>query len=168
MEHHFDRALVELRATQEKTVTNEKEPKSTDASEQTVRGFGRKSDRDYGDYRDTDEGDSSVRAGAFDEGRREPVQPPSHEQSGSTGRATGSGDPAEDGQDSGQGRYGQSGLGGRQSHETMGEKDYRESDADGDASTKSRSNTGSGTAEHETEELRRNRGAEPPKREEKD
>jgi osmotically-inducible protein OsmY len=55
--------------------------------------------RDYGQYRDTDEGDSSVRAGSYDQGRN---------QGGSSGRYSGYGDFGR-GNYSGQDRYGQSG-----------------------------------------------------------
>jgi hypothetical protein len=111
----------------------------------------RNTDRDYGDYRETDQ----------------PVQPSPAEQSGSTGRPTGNGDPAEQGADSGQGRYGQTGSGGAQP-ETTGQKTYRESETDGNSQTKNRSNAGSGTAEHEEDEYRRNEGSAPPQKEDMD
>jgi osmotically-inducible protein OsmY len=83
-------------------------------------------DRDY-DYRYTrdDEGDSSVRAGSYDQGRaqyggrdhREQGNTDNNEQSGSTGRYAGYGDFGQGDYsggrhgDTGQGRYGQSGYG---------------------------------------------------------
>lgn len=84
-------------------------------------------DRDY-DYRYTrgDEGDSSVRAGSYDQGRvqygrrdpREQRGRDTNEQSGSTSRYAGYGDFGQGNyggnhRDSGQERYGQSGHGGR-------------------------------------------------------
>lgn len=64
-------------------------------------------DRDY-DYRYTrnDEGDSSVRAGSYDQGRQQYGRRDWNDQSGSTGRRAGAA-----GRDSGQGHYGQSGYG---------------------------------------------------------
>jgi hypothetical protein len=83
----------------------------------------------------------------------EPVQPDSHEQSGSAGRPTGDGK-SDAGKDTGQDRYGQTGLGGSRSAETDGQARYRSSGAGVDAEAKSRSNPGSGRAEHEAEEYR--------------
>lgn len=74
---------------------------------------------DYGAYVENDEGDSSVRAGAYDEGRRrggrdarEQQARDTREQSGSTGRFAGYGGRGDRGAGySGQERYGQSGYG---------------------------------------------------------
>jgi len=146
--------------------TSGKRATSPDLPDQPDSGMDRDIERDYGDYRDTDEGDSSVRAGAYDKGR-EPVQPSPGDQSGSTGRPTGNGDPADQGADSGQGRYGQTGFGGAQP-ETTGQQRYRASEADGNEETKGRSNAGSGSVEHEDAEYKRNEGAKPPQKEDRD
>ncbi len=68
----------------------------------------RRDERDYNfDYTQNDEGDSSVRAGAYDQGRQQHGGGrDSSGQSGSTGRRAGWG-----GRDTGQGQYGQSGYG---------------------------------------------------------
>ena len=82
-------------------------------------------ERDYGSYTETDEGDSSVRAGAYDEGRvqyggrdtREQQGRDWRERGGSSGRYAGYGNFGQGdysrgrGGESGQGRYGQSGYG---------------------------------------------------------
>ena len=73
-------------------------------------------DRDYDfDYTRNDEGDSSVRAGSFDQGRQYGRRD-TNEQSGSTGRYAGygnagRGDYGRGGRNTGQGHYGQSGYG---------------------------------------------------------
>ena len=72
-------------------------------------------DRDYGygSYTDTDEGESSVRAGSYDQGREQSQYGRSRDtggQSGSTGRYAGYGDFGQ-GRYSGQGNYGQTGYG---------------------------------------------------------
>ena len=85
--------------------------------------------------------------------RDEPVQPDPVEQSGSTGRPTGDGT-ARQGIDTGQGRYGQSGLGGAKDSETAGQASYRRSGVDADKESKHTSNPGSGRVEHEEREYR--------------
>jgi hypothetical protein len=75
-----------------------------------------------------------------------PVQPGTHDQSGSTGRNAADGN-TPPGADTGQGRYGQSGLAGSRRHETEGESRYRNSEKEGDPRSKHRSNPGSGRAE---------------------
>jgi hypothetical protein len=72
-----------------------------------------------------------------------PVQPNSDEQSGSTGRPT---DTHERGRatDTGQGRYGQTGSGGKTTRETMGQSRYRRSGPDGGTHPDPKSNPGSG------------------------
>jgi hypothetical protein len=73
----------------------------------------------YGSYRDTDEGESSVRAGNYDQGRQQSRWRDSNEQSGSTGRYAGYGDFGQGDYsrgrhgESGQGRYGQNAWGQR-------------------------------------------------------
>jgi hypothetical protein len=92
--------------------------------------------------------------------REKPVQPDPAEQSGSTGRPTGDGT-ARQGKDSGQGRYGQSGLGGSKDSETAGQASYRRSGAGADSESRSTSNPGSGRVEHEEREYG---GEDPAKR----
>ncbi len=96
-------------------------------------------ERDYGPYTETDEGDSSVRAGAYDEGRvqyggrdtREQQDRDSREQSSSTGRYAGYGNFGQGdygrgrGGESGQSRYGQSGYGQRGYGQSQGRGQYR-------------------------------------------
>jgi hypothetical protein len=77
------------------------------------------------------------------------AQPDSNEQSGSAGRNTRKENLGRD-KDTGQDRYGQSGLGGKQSRETVGQKSYRQSG--GPQSPKPDSNRGSGNAEDESEQ----------------
>lgn len=74
------------------------------------------------------------------------TQPGTREQSGSAGRNTPA-DAVQQKKDTGQGRYGQSGLGGTQPAPTDGQEHYERSDRNGDPRTKSRSNAGSGHAE---------------------
>jgi osmotically-inducible protein OsmY len=82
--------------------------------EEDERRYGGGYERDYGSYADTDEGDSSVRAGSYDQGRGRYGRD-TGEQSGSTGRYAGYGDFGQGdysggrGGYSGQDRYGQSG-----------------------------------------------------------
>jgi hypothetical protein len=84
-----------------------------------------------------------------------PVQPDSNEQSGSTGRRTAKGD-LEQGKDTGQDRYGQSGLGGKgRAAETNGQASYRQQPS-GDHE----SNRGSGRVDHEAEEYRKKPGVD--------
>lgn len=74
-------------------------------------------ERDYGSHVDNDEGDSSVRAGAYDQGREQYARRDTREQSGSTGRYAGDGDFGQGDYSGGrrgnsaQDRYGQSGYG---------------------------------------------------------
>ena len=89
-----------------------------------------------------------------------PVQPAVNDQSGSTGRATRG--EAGKGKDTGQDRYGQTGHGGTHDRETMGQAQYRQSDAHGDGQSKTQSNEGSGRAEHEREEYGQEPAAGPP------
>ena len=69
-------------------------------------------------------------------------EPTPTDQSGSTGRPVF--DPTNPGKDSGQGRYGQSGLGGNKPANLPGEEKYRKTEKDGDPRTKNESNRGSG------------------------
>jgi hypothetical protein len=87
-----------------------------------------------------------LRKRAVDSTPARPVQPGTHEQSGSTGRNAPDGKTPQ-GADTGQGRYGQSGLAGSHRHETDGESKYRNSEKEGDPRSKHRSNPGSGRAE---------------------
>jgi len=82
------------------------------------------------------------RTGSDKEGTPETPQPDSNEQSGSTGRRT---DAQEKGReaDTGQGRYGQTGFGGKHDHETIGQARYRRSGPDG-RQVDTDSNEGSG------------------------
>ena len=96
--------------------------------------------------------DQSLPAGKDEKGHTQPAQPSSNEQSGSAGRRTGN--DADRGKDTGQGRYGQSGLGGRQDRETDGQSNYRRSGPEGEELAKPRSNPGSGSSEHEPEDER--------------
>lgn len=82
----------------------------------------------------------------------ETPQPDSHEQSGSTGRRAAD-DKQPKGADTGQNRYGQSGLAGSESRETEGQEKYRESAHEGDPESKGSSNPGSGR--HEADETKR-------------
>lgn len=79
-----------------------------------------------------------------------PSQPSSDEQSGSAGRRTDVKDSGRS-KDSGQDRYGQSGVGGEHDHETQGQTKYRESGADGKPKGEHDSNRGSGRADREVE-----------------
>jgi hypothetical protein len=88
-------------------------------------------------------GDRSVPARRDEQGRPEPAQPNSDEQSGSTGRRTNTGELGPTA-DTGQGRYGQSGFGGKEGRETMGQSRYRQSGPDGGKEADSESNQGSG------------------------
>jgi hypothetical protein len=80
----------------------------------------------------------------------EPVQPTADEQSGSAGRPTignrGTG------QDSGQGKYGQSGGDGKVNSETDGQAAYRRSGADGGNGNHTDSNRGSGSSDMKPED----------------
>jgi hypothetical protein len=84
-----------------------------------------------------------------DGGVEQPAQPGTDEQSGSTGRRVADGNPPP-GQDSGQGRYGQSGFAGTP-HETIGQANYRRSGALGDQPRK-KSNRGSGQRDPEPQQ----------------
>jgi hypothetical protein len=79
------------------------------------------------------------------------AQPGSNEQSGSTGRNT-EVDKLNQGKDTGQDRYGQSGLGGAVTRETIGQANYRTSESSGARASKSGSNEGSGRAGQEAAE----------------
>jgi hypothetical protein len=104
--------------------------------------------------------DSSLRNHDRDDGqgRVEPVQTDSNEQSGSTGRHTGVDEIAQ-GKDTGQDRYGQSGCGGNDDTETIGQAAYRKSGSDSEQERRSENNDGSGRADHEVEEYHRGRPA---------
>ena len=86
--------------------------------------------------------DRSLPASRDKQGRPKPAQPNSDEQSGSAGRRT---DTHEDGRtkDTGQDRYGQSGFGGKEGRETMGQSQYRRSNPGGQEAPRE-SNSGSG------------------------
>jgi hypothetical protein len=75
-----------------------------------------------------------------------PPQPGTHEQSGSTGRNAPEGKKPQ-GADTGQGRYGQSGIADGQPRETDGQAQYKKSEHAGDPHSKHRSNRGSGRAD---------------------
>ena len=79
----------------------------------------------------------------------DPVQPDSNEQSGSTGRHTDKKDLGKD-KDTGQDRYGQSGLGGKENRETIGQQRYRQAKSGSEQPTPD-SNRGSGRAVDESE-----------------
>jgi hypothetical protein len=79
------------------------------------------------------------------------VQPPSNDESGSTGRNTTPENLGRD-KDSGQERYGQSGHGGETDIETVGKPGNRRSSPDGEGGSKTESNEGSGLVEHERAE----------------
>jgi hypothetical protein len=81
--------------------------------------------------------------------KHESVQPNSNDQSGSTGRPTDKKDLGKD-KDTGQDRYGQSGLGGKVNRETIGQQKYRETG--GQQKPTPDSNRGSGRAEDESEQ----------------
>jgi hypothetical protein len=75
-----------------------------------------------------------------------PKQPDVREQSGSTGRATPDHAKSHD-EDTGQGRYGQTGFGGHEPPKTQGREQYQRSERDGDPASKQESNPGSGRPE---------------------
>ena len=89
-------------------------------------------------------------APAQGQGSQVPVQPDSHEQSGSAGRPSGRAD-MDQRKDTGQDRYGQTGLGGTVECETAGQARYRRSGVDGDPGSRNESNPGSGRADHDPE-----------------
>lgn len=79
-------------------------------------------------------------------------QPDSNDQSGSTGRRTGT---HEDGRkDTGQDKYGQSGLGGNRHRETSGQTRYRQSGPDGGQQSDPDSNEGSGRPDVDSQDKR--------------
>lgn len=82
--------------------------------------------------------------------KQDPAQPDSNEQSGSAGRRTDKKDLGKD-KDTGQDRYGQSGLGGKVDRETNGQQRYRETGSGAGQRRKPGSNPGSGIAEDESE-----------------
>ena len=90
--------------------------------------------------------DTSKPAKTDEQGHMEPAQPSPDEQSGSTGRPTGG--QGNDGKDSGQGRYGQSGFGG-DDNPVPGAEDQPV--GDGDGRRKRDSDPGSGRADRETQ-----------------
>lgn len=90
--------------------------------------------------------DKSIPANTNGHGQMEPAQPSVDEQSGSTGRPTGG--KGNDGQDSGQGRYGQSGFGGKD-QPVPGSEDQPV--ANGEDHRKHDSDPGSGRADRETQ-----------------
>jgi hypothetical protein len=94
--------------------------------------------------------DHSLARGKDEKGNHQPAQPDPNEQSGSAGRRTGS--DADRGKDSGQGRYGQSGLGGAQHRETDGQSNYRRSGPDGGKLPRTGSNPGSGSSDTKPED----------------
>jgi hypothetical protein len=87
----------------------------------------------------------------------QPAQPSSSEQSGSAGRRTDVTGESR-GKDTGQGRYGQSGLGGKRGHETQGQASYRRSGPDGGRQSDPRSNPGSGRPDRDSQEPRADSG----------
>ncbi|HET9474992.1 MAG TPA: hypothetical protein VFO82_13925 [Steroidobacteraceae bacterium] len=93
----------------------------------------------------------SLPASSDEQGRPEPALPSSDEQSGSAGRPTVDGK-GEQGKDTGQDRYGQSGLGGKQGVETIGQASYRRSGPDGGQIDNPRSNHGSGRADRDSQD----------------
>lgn len=80
----------------------------------------------------------------------QPVQPASNEQSGSTGRHTGA-ENLDPGKNTGQDRYGQTGLGGKVDAETIGQQDYKNSTSGSEQRRPEPSNRGSGLAHDESE-----------------
>ena len=87
------------------------------------------------------------------------VQPDSNEQSGSTGRRTDKKDLGKD-KDTGQDRYGQSGLGGKTNRETAGQQSYRQTPS-GNEQRKPDSNRGSGRAVDESEKRHKDPATKP-------
>jgi len=105
----------------------------------------------------TPNNDRSLPASSEDDRRQKPAMPSTNEQSGSAGRQTGHGK-EEQGKDTGQDRYGQSGFGGKkQESETMGQSSYRQSGPDGGEQPNPKSNRGSGRADRESLDLRQDR-----------
>lgn len=79
---------------------------------------GSRQERDYGRYTESDEGESSVRAGSYDPGRTQyGRRDDTNERSGPSGRYAGYGD-------FGQGDYGQSGRGSNTGRNRYGQSDY--------------------------------------------
>jgi osmotically-inducible protein OsmY len=111
-----------------------------DENDDTSR-YARDYDREYGPYRDTDEGDSSVRAGSYDQGRN---------QGGSRGRYSGYGDFGRGnygGEDRyAQGGYGQTGYGQPGGYPSNYNQEW--------------SGYGQGTGRGASDEYSRNRGAQ--------
>ena len=95
----------------------------------------------------------SLPASSDEQGRPEPARPSSDEQSGSAGRPTVDGK-GEQGKDTGQDRYGQSGFGGKQVDETIGQANYRRSGPEGGQIDNPRSNHGSGRADRDSQDSR--------------
>jgi hypothetical protein len=90
----------------------------------------------------------------------EPVQPDSNDQSGSTGRRTDKKHLGKD-KDAGQDRYGQSGMGGKQNRETIGQQSYRKSASGKEQVPNPDSNAGSGRAEDESEQRQKTPAIKP-------
>jgi hypothetical protein len=78
-----------------------------------------------------------------------PNQPSPDEQSGSAGRNTET-DKLDQGKDTGQDRYGQSGVAGKAVQETPGQANYAENGCERE--TEGESNQGSGRTDHESDE----------------
>ncbi len=98
----------------------------------------------------------------IDEKEQQPAQPSSTEQSGSAGRrVAGKSDP---GKDTGQGRYGQSGFGGKVSRDTLGQEQFKRSGPDGGQDPEPDSNHGSGRADRESQDYRKPPDKAPDKR----
>jgi hypothetical protein len=86
--------------------------------------------------------------------RAKPVQPDSHEQSGSAGRRTGTGEAGQH-KDSGQDRYGQSGAGGTQRAEPRVQPDPEPARTADDEKVVSESRDGQSSAGSESDEYQR-------------
>jgi osmotically-inducible protein OsmY len=106
--------------------------------------------RDYGRYTENDEGDSSVRAGSYDQGRmRYGRERDTNEEIGSTGRYSGygnfgQGDYSQSGRGYGQGNYGQPNY-------SMGRPSYGQEYGSSGTSDYGRSNFGSGRHDRESD-----------------
>lgn len=98
--------------------------------------------------------DESRPAGSDQQGRSIPAQPSSNDQSGSAGRRAPEADTSRS-KDTGQDRYGQSGLGGQQNPETDGQKKYRRSGPDGSETSNQDSNEGSGRVDREERDYKK-------------
>ncbi len=83
-----------------------------------------------------------------------PNQPDSNEQSGSTGRNTDA-DKLDQGKDTGQDRYGQSGYAGPANDAPIAKSSYRKTGPGSSRDRKAKSNRGSGRVDHEPAERRK-------------